>query len=103
MPTNLPALSNNGPPELPGFAAALVWITPVMGRPDRALVGFEKRRIEMPYSDSYAGQRSPATVSPSCCENPLLLDRLMAICLIEEWVLLSRIGGTLAQRRIDRD
>ena len=33
IPTNRPALSNNGPPELPGLTAALVWITPVIGRP----------------------------------------------------------------------
>ena len=35
MPTTSPAAVTNGPPELPGFSAASVWITLSISRPER--------------------------------------------------------------------
>ncbi len=35
MPTTSPAAVTNGPPELPGFNAASVWITLSISRPER--------------------------------------------------------------------
>ena len=32
-PISRPELSSSGPPELPGLIGAVVWITPLMGRP----------------------------------------------------------------------
>jgi hypothetical protein len=45
MPTTSPADETSGPPELPGFSAASVWITSSIRRP--VPVGSERPNAEM--------------------------------------------------------
>jgi hypothetical protein len=66
-PITSPARLRSGPPELPGFGAASVWITPSISRPVRArseggyaTTGAAARRIRSPCSH----QISAASSSP---------------------------------------